>query len=411
MVADWVPLVSTPLGAGLGAFATYTLGRSRLALTIDRILVQPSRFANSAPVTVDGKLMQKISDAPGMPARFTDPVSSPERTYVTFLEMASRVLARNVQTSSAVEARAEELRKLADSSDWARLIETYKYHQLDFWSLAELVTARGGTVFHTPDPDDVDSSDDTQVYPWVEDGGDEDMMVDLPGTKALGFPYRSANPARQTRARALARRTSRAFAYLRKSDLVAYFTAIRDHAQQASVSERALREEVLSELSHFNRLQVEFMLSNVGRSGVSIAADAAASVNLAGYVHTPKGGVTTTVTSDALIDLRVRRADAITTAEEAALLAKETSLGSDESVPVLLAAGETLRLVATSKDLIASQMDGEALTRAYGSAERHLRLVLGRFAPNSRLKPNGEALTRFDSGAVLFRDLRFGNIM
>ena len=134
---------------------------------------------------------------------------------------------------------------------------------------------------------------------------------------------------------------------------------------------------------------------------------------MAGYVHMEKpGSDARPVAENIRVPLRVRRADAISAAEQAALSASPTKLATDEATPILLPAGETLRLVGTSEDLLADLPSGSALSAAYKGGERRLHLLLGRFGRTSwRKRKNASALSRFKSRPVLFRDLRFGNLL
>lgn len=412
MVADWVPIISAAMGAVVGAGTGYNLARPRITITVDRVLVQPSRFAHSEPIQVNASLLARLRESPWLDIAYADAVTSPERTYVTYLEMCRLALVRKTQVSTLYEDRAERFRSLAGAKDWGPLFNEYKLQQEGLWPTARQMVAFGGKVFQSNEASsgvDQDSAD--PVHPWVDDPEHHIMVVDLEGSLVLGFPYGEAHPAVGTKLKELACRVSLAFAHERAPELVAYFTAIRDHLKQLRGGQDKLLSDVEAELERFDRLQVEFLVSNVGRTGVSIAADGAAEVDMTGYVPDQAGAVPIPMSQVVRMPLRLRRADTVPAAEEEAANASYGKPASDEARPLMLSSGETLRLVATSEDLLRDMQLGEALLSAYKGGERELRLLLGRFAFSRIRRGNRSSLTRIQSGQVLFRDLRFGSLL
>jgi hypothetical protein len=404
MFSDWVPFVTTPVGAALGAGLAYVLDRSRLSVTIDRISISPSLYATSLPVNTNEDLVAAVERSP-LPLLEMRDVSAPENTYVTYLELLRQRLVTHRKSADITSRAADMLRQAAAAEDFDKVVGRYKVQQESLWSFAEGEARRGRSIFsRTAVPEDESSREEKYRLHTVDDG----YVVELPGTLNLVFTYNSKRPAHsQAVSKALAERIGKAFCHHIRQDLMDFFGAIRDGAEAAERSCAELEKAVDAELRRFARLEIDFLVSNSGRTGVSVGSDGCASVFLRGYAVTTKGAQTATVPQDVSIPLRVmaeQRAEDLT---KAARHASVDDLLSDDTSPIVIQPGETVRLLGVSTELLVENPQAQAIGAAYSAAEREFVLRLVRFRqPPFYARRNRGSMRMITSRRSLFRDLR-----
>jgi hypothetical protein len=129
-------------------------------------------------------------------------------------------------------------------------------------------------------------------------------------------------------------------------------------------------------------------------------------VHLRGYTHRADArGQAEVVRENARIPMRLVDARVHREALEAAKSAKPGELAPDDLVPILVQAGESLRLVATSEEVLRDHALGAQLQAAYGGAERKFTLTMGAFRKRYLNRRNRD-LVRIKSKHLLFRDIR-----
>lgn len=413
MFVEWMPLAG-PIGAVLGASATYWLTRSRMVVTVGHTSISPSDSASDLPVPSNLQLKQEVIASPHRLPILSD-ISVPERTYVWYLMELDQRLEREEASDETSLKSAEELRAHAAAEDFERLIETYKFTQQDLWAWAENEVRRGRTFFSLPwTPSDEEKELLSAHY---FERPDEDLervagfVVDLPGAVNLGFHWSVKQPIQKNAAsQALAERVVLAILRKKKSDLVEYFQGVRNAIAENLKDAKRLRQSIQQELEQFSRIQVDLLVSNPGRSGISLDYKAGIKIGLKNYpsgsVHREAGRIS----EDVIIEMTVVSEEL---AERAKKIAREGAVSAAKrgnAVPIVLQPGTTMRIVATSEKLLSSYLHGDALRSAYLGGERKMQVTLLRFRqPSFFQRRNDDTVSMVRSRKILFRNLSAGS--
>ncbi|WP_440697002.1 hypothetical protein [Clavibacter nebraskensis] len=369
--------------------------------------IKPSEWANTLSIAVSDQLQQQLSASPWKyPKVPTDTVA--ESVYVNYLLLLRRELKAHQVTSVTLLEKLDALRAFAATEDFDKMIELYKVHQRAIygWANAE---ARRGRVFFAEDTEVTDEQSQELLGMLIERGDAAAYIVNVPGTIDLVFDwdYDGGNVSVEA-ARALASRAVLAFTSQSKADLIQYFDGIRAAIINHSGPESKLAETVERELDQHARLQIDILVSNPGRSGVSLDATAAAVIGLKGYKYKELNeGNVRSVESD------VRLALSIVT-ESHAEYARSTSLEALSSrveartiqAPIVLQPGSTVRLIGTSRRLLRHYKNGAAVHNAYAGSERSVRIEVRRFRrPPFFRRQNIDSVKHVKSRNVVFKDL------
>ncbi|WP_147361967.1 hypothetical protein [Clavibacter phaseoli] len=406
MIAEFAP-VAGPVGALLGAVATYVITRSRLVVTVGQVSIKPSEWANELPVVVSNGLEQQLSMSPWKYPRIgADTVA--ESSYVNYLFLLKRELESNDVSSSNLLKILDALRGFAASEDYDKLFELYKYHQRGIYGWANAEARRGRDFFggYILLSDDQKAEIDALAVDYKNSTA---YIVNLPGTMNLIFDWDhvGANTA-VAAAKALAMRAVLAFTSRNKSDLVSYFAGVREAVELHGQTERAIIETVEAELDKHSRLEIDILLSNPGRTGVSLDSTAVAEIKLDGYKYKLKNGEgVRSANSDVRIALAVVTEE---NAERARLASLQAILQDTEArtvyAPLVVQPGSTVRVIGTSRRLLSTYKNGAAVRSAYSGSERKVLIEVRRFRrPPFYRRHNIDSIKHVRSREVTFRDL------
>jgi hypothetical protein len=407
MATELSTLAPGAIGALTGVLATALATRARVGVSIDRIGISPAAYATSAAVVVNRVLMARIDEIP-LGEMAIHSVSVPESRYVSYLEDVVNAYADHITTFEYAIKVAEELRSLAVSESYDSLTQKYKQQQGMLWTWAEGHTRRGGSVYDTEQMEDLDIEHNT-VYAGspTESGGV--WVVDLPGTINLVFAYKNvSNTSVMSALEALSLRTAKAFSRQRKTDLIKYFTVVKELMAANLETVKHVRREVVAERARFSRLEIEILVTNVGRTGMSIGPEAEAQIFLEGY-RAPKDreGRTPTL-RDIVVRLGVLTDKAVD--ERRAGVVVEDGLqrfyDAANGSPILIQPGQSLRLVCVSNDRLPDLGEWSAMQAAYSAAERLISVRIAQFRRPRWFHATKSPYKILRSRKVLFRDLR-----
>lgn len=400
MSLEWVPFVAAPAGAIVGATATWFASRPRLGVVIDRISISPSTYATFSPAVIDGDLQVAIEELPFQLPTISG-VASPENTYVNYLVLLQQQFEEQRANFVVASKLSEEMRQLAAIEDFDRLITRYKSQQMNLYTWAEGRERQGSPVFKNSEPLGGSTGLKLALHE-VEDG----FVVQIPGTLNLAFLVNMERaPHVVEHSRKFAHRTARAFAAHDRQDLVDYFDGIRDAIDRTISTMDSIRTQLDKEMDRLARLEIDFLVSNTGRTGASIGPSAKADVFLKGYIpasEKDKGSAA----SDIFIPLTILSEDQASDRRTRARQLTRSDLRLEESNPIVIQPGETRRLVGVSSFRLEEVGDSSALRSAYSAAERMLSLTVTRFQQPSPLSFKKSPHKLITSGRTLFRDLR-----
>ncbi len=408
MPLEWIPFAAAPGGAIVGAGLTYALGRSRLTVTIDQIQIAPSPAATTLPVPVNVALQQALLEYPEALPRIKD-LTAPEATYVVLLQSLLESTEDRARVLQNAEEAASTLRQHAAAEEFERLVAAYKFQHRTLWPWAAGEAMRGRSVL---DGQKLDSRPQEGSAPpahpifKVEQDQHHAWVVEFPpGVLSVAFEWDTSLPAPRWKAvEEVAYRASHALARHERQVLMEYFGGIRSYVIEARTKLEHIRQLVQTELENHARLQVAFLVSNTGRAGVSLASEAAATILLSGYA----AGGPEQQQSDVSIPLTVIPATVASEITSKAGEMKRSDSRAEERSPIVLQAGETLRLIGVSEKLLAAYPACAALRAAYSAAERNLQLSLIQFRqPRPYRRRNRDSMRLLKSRRVLFRDLRW----
>lgn len=225
----------------------------------------------------------------------------------------------------------------------------------------------------------------------------EILQIPLRGPRDISIPQFGPN-AYQANIRELSRRVSRAFAYEDDRALLEIANRIlagADHQRQIG---QDLLSLVRSELDPYRRIVVEGVISNKGRTALSLSNRSKMAILMRGYTYS-HNGKSEKILDDIDIDLELGGSVGVHKPTEPSDHAIEThEYDVDFSSPLVVTAGQSRRFVCRSKSVLQSLSNWTELVQAFQGSDRKCYIALG------LLTAHGDVKAVY-SPNLLFRDL------
>ncbi|MET8162876.1 hypothetical protein ABZT34_01220 [Streptomyces sp. NPDC005329] len=386
------------VGAIIGALVTYWIQRARTRVLIDGVSLSVNHPSTTAPAKVNSSLKRRLDSYEGHVGKsqeleVTKGVNESE--YVSTFKDTEHWLANDIDISiPTLQEIGGKFQTLLLSKRYLDAFSVFASECIPlFWFLA--VSCIRGELGR----DFLNTSYDGKARKHkIVTTHKELLQIPLPGPHDISVPKFGPN-AYQANIRELARRVSKAFAYEDDQALL----EIANHILAGAEHQRDIGQELLSlvrtELNPYRRIVVEGVISNKGRTALSLSNRSKMVLLMKGYTYS-RNGKSEKILDDIDIDLELGGSVGVHKPAEPSNHAIEThEYDIDFSSPLVVTAGQSRRFVCRSTSLLQALSNWAELEQAFQGSDRKCYIALGLLT------------ARGDVKAVYSRDLLFRDLV
>ncbi|MGD3108787.1 hypothetical protein ACO1BR_21245 [Streptomyces sp. YGL11-2] len=385
------------IGAILGPLATYWFQRAKPKILIDGVSLSVDHPSSTAPAKVNSSLKRRLDNYEGQTGKsrelnVTEGVN--ESVYVSTFKDTQHWLANDIEISiPTLQEIAKQFQALLLSKRYTEAFNVFATECIPLFWFLEVSCIRGELGKDFPD---INYSGRVRRHKIITTDK-KGLQIPLGGPYDIRIPLVGPN-AYQANIRELSRRVSKAFAYEDDQALL----QIANHILVGAKRQREIGQELLglvnSELKPYRRIVIEGVISNKGRTALSLSNRSKMVILMKGYTYS-RNGKTEQILDDIDIDLEVGGSVGVHKPAEPSDHAIEThEYDIDFSSPLVITPGQSRRFACRSKSTLHSLSNWTELARVFKGSDRKCYIALGLLTTRGDVKP-------VYSTNLLFRDL------